>query len=283
MNIISARTLDEALRALKPATEKTRILAGGTDLMVEFEAGRTYPDLVVDIWKLDELRAIREENGGVRIGALASCTELLRSPIVGARADILVDAAREVGAVQIRNRATIGGNLGTASPAADLNPVLFALGASVRLTSTRGPRELPVGSFITGYRSNAKRVDELIESIFIPARDRSEKRAFRKVGTRRAQSIAKVVIALSAIVEKGRVRTITAAAGSVADRTLLLPSLEKHLVGRTPDIAMIERAARASARDDCSPRTDVRSTDVYRRNVFHRIVARALSEMLLKR
>ena len=82
MNVVSARTLDEALRALKPATEKTRILAGGTDLMVEFEAGRTHPDLVVDIWKLDELRAIREENGGVRIGSLASCTELLRSTLV---------------------------------------------------------------------------------------------------------------------------------------------------------------------------------------------------------
>ena len=170
MKVVSARSLADALAALEGATRESRVLAGGTDLMVELEAGRTRPDLVVDVWRLDELRGIRDELGGVRIGALATCTDLVRSPLVARSADILAEAAREVGAVQIRNRATIGGNLGTASPAADLNPVLFALGARVRVRSRSGERELDVQEFVTGYRTTARAADELIESVWIPAR-----------------------------------------------------------------------------------------------------------------
>lgn len=280
MKVVSPKSLTEALDALRGASPETRILAGGTDLMVEFEAGRTRPDLVVDVWKLDELRGIREEEGGVRIGALATCTDLLRSPLIETKADILAAAARDFAAVQIRNRATIGGNLGTASPAADLNPVLFALHARVRLVSTGKRREVPVAAFVSGYRTNARAPDELIESVFIPARAPGERRVFRKVGTRRAQSISKVVVAISATKANGKVRSIVAAAGSVADRTLLLPSLERLLAGREPTPEAIDSAARAAARDDCSPRTDVRSSQDYRRAILHRILKRTLSELL---
>jgi len=278
--VSSPATLADALRAVEPASPETRILAGGTDLMVELEAGRTSPDRVIDIGKLDELRGIRAEKGGLRIGALATCTDLLRSPLVTERADLLAAAAREFAAVQIRNRATIGGNLGTASPAADLNPALFALGGRVRLVSSRGKRELPVAELVTGYRTCLRRPDELIESILVPARPPGERRAFRKVGTRRAQSISKVVVAVSAVVEDGVVRSITASAGSVADRTLLLPSLERALAGRRADPAAIEAASRAAARGDVSPRDDVRSTADYRRTVLQRILQRMLAELL---
>ena len=131
----SPRGLDAALEALRGATDATRVLAGGTDLLVELQTGRTAPDRVVDVWRVDELRGIRDEDRGLRLGALTTCTELLRDPRVGARADILCAAAAEVGGWQIQNRATLGGNLGTASPAADLNPVLLVLGAVVRLAS----------------------------------------------------------------------------------------------------------------------------------------------------
>jgi xanthine dehydrogenase small subunit len=276
LKVVSPRNVKDALVALRDAGPDARVLAGGTDLMVEFEAGRTRPDLVVDVWRLEELRGIRDEQGGVRIGALATCTDLLRSSLVAQRADILVAAVREFAALQIRNRATLGGNLGTASPAADLNPVLFALGARVRLVSERGLRELPVASFVTGYRANARARDELIESVFVPARPSGERRGFRKVGTRRAQSISKVVVAVATVKEDGIVRSVVASAGSVADRTLLLPSVERALVGTKPTPESISAGARAAARDDCAPRTDVRSTADYRRAVTARVLHRLI-------
>jgi CO/xanthine dehydrogenase FAD-binding subunit len=278
--VISPTDLGEALRALADATPQTRLLAGGTDLMVELENGRTRPDRVVNLWPLRELRGIVLDAGTLRIGALSTCTELTRSLLVAQHADILAAAAREIGAVQIRNRATLGGNLGTASPAADLNPVLFALGARVRLTSLRGPRELPVEEFIQGYRATARALDEVIECVLVPARAHGERRSFRKVGTRKAQSISKVVAALCVVLRDGRVHALTAAAGSVADRTQLLPTLAEELVGRAPTRGAIDAAARRTADRDVTPQDDVRSSAEYRREVLYRILRRMLVDAL---
>ncbi len=280
VKVVCARTLDEALDALQGADATTRILAGGTDLMVELENGRAQPARVVDVWRVAALRYEREEHGGLRLGALTTCSDLVHSPRVAALADILAASAREVGATQIQNRATLGGNLGTASPAADLNPVLLALDARVRLVSRRAERELALEDFLTGYRTSARAHDELIESIFVPARDPRERRAFRKVGTRRAQSIAKLVVAL-AVVRDGegrgaRIVRLRAAAGSLAERTLLLPTLARELEGRVPDAPAIERAVRACAANDVRPRDDVRSSARYRRTVFERVLVRLL-------
>lgn len=276
MIVDSPTDLGAALRAMANATPRTKCLAGGTDLMVELESGRTQPDRIVNLWSVDELRGIVLDGGRLRIGALSTCTDLVRSRLVAAHADILASAAREIGAVQIRNRATIGGNLGTASPAADLCPVLFALGARVRLSSLRGPRELSVEEFITGYRATARAPDEVIECVLLPERPAGEVRAFRKVGTRKAQSISKVVVAMSIVVHDGRVHSLRAAAGSVADRTCLLPTLAQELVGRAPTPAAIESAARRAADRDCAPQDDVRSTAEYRREVLYRILRRML-------
>lgn len=279
MKVVSARTLDEALVAMAEiaaTNADARVLAGGTDLMVELESGRTSPEgieRIVDVWKLDALRGIVAEDGGVRFGALTTCAELLRTPLATERADLLVRAAAEVGAVQIQNRATIGGNLGTASPAADLNPVLVALGARVRLASTRGMRELAVEEFLTGYRTTARAKDELIESVLVPERPRGELRRFKKVGTRRAQSIAKLVVALAWTEDDGRFRDVRGAAGSLADRTVRLHALERGLAGTLRGPAIVRAAANASARQDVAPRDDVRSTARYRRVVFERVLA----------
>lgn len=274
MSVVSARSLDEALHALARAPHAL-VLAGGTDVMVELESGRTRPRAIVDVWKLDALRGIRADEGGVRFGALTTCTELLRSPLTP---DVLVEAAREVGAVQIQNRATLGGNLGTASPAADLNPVLLALGSRVRLVSLRGARELDAAEFLTGYRATARALDELIESVWIPARPAGELRRFRKVGTRRAQSIAKVVVAACVLRDAaGRVTQLRAAAGSVAERTLLLPTLERELAGRTLELAHVRAAAQRAAELDVRPRDDVRSTADYRRAVLARVLTTLLA------
>lgn len=276
MKFITAHTLDAALTALANATEETRILAGGTDLVVEMESGRTRPDFVVDIGRAAGLRWIRETSAGLEIGAGTTCTDLLRSTAVARHADILVRAAHEVGAVQIQNRATIGGNLGTASPAADLTPVLFALGARVRLCSLRGTRELAVEDFVTGYRKTARQPNELIESIALPPRTQGERRAFRKIGTRRAQSISKLVVAFAIDAQNGTARI---AAGSLAECTLRLRALEAAVLRRT-DSADLERVVTESLAMDIRPRDDVRSTADYRRTATARLLVRLLAASL---
>ncbi|MCA8943442.1 MAG: xanthine dehydrogenase family protein subunit M [Planctomycetes bacterium] len=274
MIVDSPTRLDDALRALERLGDRCQVIAGGTDLMVEYESGRTRPGPVLDIWRIDELRGIDDRDGTLRIGALTSCSTLRADPRVP---DILRDAAHEVGAEQIRNRATIGGNLGTASPAADLVPVLFALGANIRLISRNGTRELPVTDFITGYRSTARRPDELIESIAIPERAPNEFRGFRKVGTRRAQSISKLVVAI-AITCDDVVTAVASGAGSVAPHTIPLPALASELVGHPLEPERIRAAARKSARQDVKPIDDVRSTGDYRRQVLARVVTRILDD-----
>ncbi len=274
MKFDKPRSLGEALSILADAELEPHLLAGGTDLLVEIDTGRTAPPHVVDIWGIPELHGIQREAEGVRIGSLTTCTELYRD---ARTPDILRDAAWEVGAEQIRNRATIGGNLGTASPAADLTPVLFALGATVRLCARRGDRDLSARQFITGYRSNALRPSELIHSVWIPDRPDDERRAFRKVGTRRAQSISKLVVAVAFRIEGEVVIACRGGAGSVAPRTIDLPVLTREILGRRCTPERIAHAARMSAALDCAPVDDVRSTALYRREVFARVLVDLLS------
>lgn len=273
-----ARSLDEALAALASDGAPTHVLAGGTDLMVELHTGRTRPERIVDVWKVGELRGVHEEAGGLRLGALSTCAELLRDARVAAHAPLLVAACREVGAEQIQARATLGGNLGTASPAADLNPALVALGARVRLRSRRGAREVPVDEFLCGYRKTLRERDELIEAVLVPTRPANERQLWRKVGTRRAQSISKLTVAVALAFEGERVSAVRGAAGSVGPRTLRLATLERELVGRTLEPASCRSVAAACARDDIRPIDDVRSTELYRRHVFARVLATLLAE-----
>ena len=279
MSVASPRTLVEALDLLAHATPDTRLLAGGTDLMVEFGTGRTGSDSVVNLWGLDELRGIVREDGGLRLGALTTCADMVQSTAVQELDPILAAAADEVGAMQIKNRATLGGNLGTASPAADLNPVLCALGASVRLVSSAGRRDVLADEFLTGYRSTVRRPDELIESVFLPAAAPGRRAGFRKVGTRRAQSISKVVVAVVLVLEPDRVASVRGFAGSVAERTLRLASLER-LVGTRPTDADLLAVARAAAVEDARPMDDVRSTATFRRHVLRRVLTSLLAELL---
>ncbi len=272
------RSLRAVLEQLTTTDESTRVIAGGTDLMVELRTGRTKAARVIDIRGLDELRGVREEPDGLRIGALECCADLHRSLLVRERFDVLAQACAEVGAEQIQARATVGGNLGTASPAADLTPVLLALDARVRLASLAGARELALDEFLVGYRRTARRADELIESILLPWSAPNTRSAFRKVGTRRAQSISKLVVALAIHIEASEIVHARAAAGAVAPRTIRLRALERELVGHAPSHDSIRRAARAAALEDATPIDDVRSTAAYRRHAL----ARTLETLLLE-
>ena len=256
-----------------------RPLAGGTDLMVQMtgEIGDP-PERVLDIWGLDELRGIAVETDALVIGALTTYTELRRSPLVAEFLPALEEAAATIGAAQIQNRGTIGGNVANASPAGDTLPVLLALGAEIVLGSTAGERSVLADEFWTGYRTTARRPDELVVRIRIPlATDRAVR--FRKIGTRRAQAISKVVMALAwrAATDDEPWTDVRLALGSVAATTIRAPAAEAVLEGARPTRETAIKAA-AALSAELQPIDDVRSTADYRRAVAGRVLHRLVRD-----
>jgi carbon-monoxide dehydrogenase medium subunit len=269
------RSLPEAY-ALLAAAARTPI-AGGTDLMVRItgEIGPP-PEQVIDVWRLDELRGITVEDGTLALGALTTYTEIRRSRACAEQLPVLQEVAATIGAVQIQNRGTIGGNIANASPAGDTLPVLLALDATVVVGGPRGQREVPVERFFVAYRTTDLAPDELILKIRIPlVADRRV--VFRKVGTRRAQAISKVVMAVAWREAGPREpwREVRVALGSVADRPIRVPATEARLEGARPTVETADVAAETVAAE-IHPIDDVRSTADYRRlvtaRVLHRIV-----------
>ncbi len=255
------RSLDEALALLRTDAPLTP-LAGCTDVYVTLNFGTQPARRFLDLWALDELRGITPtDNGGVRVGALATHTDLVHSPEVNMRLPMLVAAAREVGGIQIQNRGTLAGNVANASPAGDTLPVLAAAEAVIVLRSVDGERRVPFSEFYTGYRATVMRPDELIVAIEIPPVEGAQ--WFRKVGTRAAQAISKVVMAAV------RVPRPRVALGSVAPTVVRLPRTEEALASG----ASIDEAQRVLM-DEVHPIDDVRSTADYRRRVCANLLAR---------
>lgn len=256
-----------------------RPLAGGTDLMVQMtgEIGEP-PERVLDIWGLDELRGIAVEADALVFGALTTYTELRRSPLVAEFVPALVEAAATIGAAQIQNRGTLGGNVANASPAGDTLPVLLALGAEIVLGSAAGERTVAADDFWTGYRTTALRPDELVVRIRVPlATDRAVR--FRKIGTRRAQAISKVVMALAwrATTDEDPWTEVRLALGSVAATTIRAGRAESVLEGARPTRDTAD-AAVAALMAELEPIDDVRSTADYRRAVAGRVLHRLIRD-----
>ena len=261
--LLEPRSLSDALKMLRDEGPITP-MAGCTDLYVSLNFGTLQQTAFLDVWRLDVLRRIHAHGGVLSIGALATYTDLIRSPLVRTRLPMLVAAAREVGGVQIQNRGTIGGNVANASPAGDTLPVLAVADATVVLSSVRGERRIPFGAFYTGYRATVRQPDELIVAFEIPAiRGRQW---FRKVGTRAAQAISKVVIA--GVVARGSTRI---ALGSVAPTVVRASRTEAALAAG----ASLE-SAQQTLMDEIAPIDDIRSTAAYRRRVAANLLARML-------
>jgi len=271
----SPATLQEAYAVMAGGSHQP--IAGGTDLMVQLEADVVDPPVaILDLWRLDELRGITTDGYEVTVGALTTHTELRNSPVIGARLPALEEAAATVGAAQIQNRGTIGGNICNASPAGDTLPVLLAVDAVFDLGSSRGERAVPANEFWTGYRQTARQPDELLLRIRFPV-DRGRRTRFRKVGTRQAQAISKVVMALSYRPDGGVWRDVRLALGSVAATTIRPPETERVLEGAAPRETVADHAAAVLA-DELTPIDDVRSTADYRRSVSGRVLHRLLRE-----
>ena len=278
--ITSPATLPEAFAALAGSTAEAPItpIAGGTDVMVRItgEIGEP-PERMLDLWRLAELRGIAVAGEAVELGALTTYTEVRRSAVCREHLPALVEAAATIGAAQIQNRGTLGGNVANASPAGDTLPVLLALDAELILGSTRGERVVAAADFFIAYRRTALAPDELIVRVRIPIPGGRETR-FRKVGTRRAQSISKVVLALAWRDGEGRAwRDVRLALGSVADRPIRAHATEAVLEGARPTPETADRAAETLA-GELHPIDDVRSTADYRRAVASRVVHRLVRD-----
>jgi CO/xanthine dehydrogenase FAD-binding subunit len=264
LQLLQPRTVREALRMLRDEAPLVP-LAGCTDVYVGLNFGTLAAKRFLDLWPLDELRKIRIKDGFLSIGALATYTELTRSSLVRKRLPILAAAAREIGGVQIQNRGTLGGNIANGSPAGDALPVLAVAEATLVLASAGGIRRVPFHSFYTGYRKSVLRPDELIASIEIPPIH--GRQWFRKVGTRAAQAISKVVMAAV------RSDPVRVSLGSVAPTVVRLPKTEAALAAGEP----IEDARR-TLEAEIRPIDDLRSTAEYRRRVSGNLLERFWSE-----
>ncbi len=257
--------------------EGWRPIAGGTDLMVQITGELAPPpERVLDLWRLDELRGITIVNGWLVMGALTTYTEIRGSELCVRHLPALVEAAATIGAAQIQNRGTIGGNIANASPAGDTLPVLLATDAQVVLGSAAGERAVAATDFWTGYRQTARRSDELVVRVAIPL-PRGRQVRFRKVGTRRAQAISKVVMALSWREDAGVWRDVRLALGSVAATPIRATETERVLEGAAPRKETADHAA-ATVAAEIHPIDDVRSTADYRRVVTARVLHRLLRE-----
>ena len=256
-DLLQPRSLADAVKMLRDEGPLVP-MAGCTDLYVALNFGTLQPTRFLNLWQLDALRGIEARGNTLRIGALTTYTDIIRSSVIRRRVPMLAAAAREVGGVQIQNRGTIGGNVANASPAGDTLPVLLAVDAVVVLRSAAGTRRVPMTSFYTGYRQTVAHPDELIVGFEIPpVRGRQW---FRKVGTRAAQAIAKIVVAG---VWNGRADAPPRLAmGSVAPTPLRLSQTEQALGNGRPLAEAQEILQR-----EIAPIDDLRSTAEYRRQV----------------
>ena len=274
-------SLADAYAALSGSSAEDPLtpIAGGTDVMVRItgEIGEP-PARMIDLWRLDELRGISSDGGAISIGALTTYTEIRRSAPCREHLPALVEAAATIGAAQIQNRGTLGGNIANASPAGDTLPVLLALDAEFVVGGARGERTIPASEFWVAYRRTALSPDELILRIVIPVAGGREAR-FRKIGTRRAQAISKVVLALAWRDGGGSIgwSDVRVALGSVADRPIRAGAAEAALEGRAPNPETAAAAAEALA-GEITPIDDVRSTADYRRTVAARVLHRLVRD-----
>ena len=276
-------SLAEAYAVLAESTADAPItpIAGGTDVMVRItgEIGEP-PSRMVDLSRIGDLRGIVVDGRAVVIGALTTYTEIRRSSVCREHLPALVEASATIGAAQIQNRGTIGGNIANASPAGDTLPVLLAVDAAIVVGGPRGERTIAAGDFWVAYRRTALAPDELILSIRIPLAGGRETR-FRKVGTRRAQAISKVVMALSwretRTGSESRWEDVRLALGSVADRPIRARATEAVLTGAPPTPETADAAAEALA-TEIVPIDDVRSTADYRRAVAARVLHRMIRD-----
>jgi xanthine dehydrogenase iron-sulfur cluster and FAD-binding subunit A len=271
-------SLVEVLELLRKFAGDARLIAGGTDVLVELQRGVRPTQTLIDITALHDLKYVRHEGATLALGALTTHNDVVASQECVRYAPPLAQACWEVGAPQIRNRATIAGNLITASPANDTITPLMALAAEVVLLSSAGERIVPLRDFYLGVRRTVMRPDELLREIRVPALSESQRGLFLKLGLRQAQAISVIDIALVITFEQDYVSEVRLALGSLAPTIVRAASVEAYLKGKQLDDATCREAGRL-ANEDVSPIGDIRGSAEYRRATLSGLVTQGLQRI----
>ena len=277
-----ATTLEDAAAMKSRYAPGVRLLAGGTDLLVDLKTGRIGVDHVVSLSRISDLRGISMTNDSLRIGALTTITQLGRSPVVRERFPALLDATGKMAAPQVRNVATVGGNIASAVPCADLPPVLTAMNASLVLWSAKGERSVPLESFFLGARETILRDEEIVTAIIVRQPDPGFGAAYARFGLRNGNTIAVAAVAAGLRINADKiVQDARVVLGAVAPIPKLVESAGALLVGKPADQDAFGRAADA-ATDAADPISDIRGSADYRRELVKVLTMRALKTALAR-
>ncbi|MDI6754856.1 MAG: xanthine dehydrogenase family protein subunit M [Thermodesulfobacteriota bacterium] len=276
MDYVAPSSLKEAFNLLKKYKEKARLLAGGTDLIPKMKKGMVRAEVLIDLNRIHRLSGIKQRKDGLHIGGLTRLAEIRESPLVKEKAPALVQAISLMASPPIRNRATLAGNLCTASPAADTAPPLLVLDASVKLQSGQRERIVPLSEFFLGPQRTVRRPDEIVIEVIIPVQEGSS--AFLKLGRRKAFTLAVVSAAAFARVRQGKFEEVRLALGAVAPTPLRSRRVEEALRGKEVNEENIARAAEL-IREEVKPISDVRASEEYRREMSLVFTQRILAKV----
>lgn len=279
-NYILARSLDDVISALGEGGQEARIIAGGTDLLLEMERGvRQGISTLIDITRIPGLDSIWEDDSGViHLGPMVTHNQVLNAPLIREKAFALLQACWEIGSPQIRNRGTVAGNLVTASPANDTISPLMVLDANLELTSAKGRRVVALSDFYTGVRKTVLRPDEMITDIFFKGTTSNQVSLFIKTALRKAQAISVINISILLSFEEGSVKDARITMGAVAPTIIHAEDAEAYLSGKSLTDAVIEEAANLVAQA-ASPISDIRGSADYRDYMLGVMAKRALKAL----
>ena len=273
------RSLDEVCALLDQHGDEARLLAGGTALVLLLKQRLVHPELLVSLKELDQLRTVERENGRIRIGATATHRQAERNPLVTEHLPALVETLRRVATPRVRNQGTLGGNLAHADPNQDPPATLIALGASVRLRSSRGTREVALDDFFVDYYETAIESGEVLTDILVPIPAAGSGSAFIKFLPRSSDDYATVAAAANLRLENGVCRDVRIALGSAGPTPIRARGAEAVLEGQAPTADAL-RAAGEAARDETDPLSDVRGSAEYKRDMAAVFTTRALRRAL---
>jgi carbon-monoxide dehydrogenase medium subunit len=273
-------TLSECAQMLAEHKGKARLLAGGTDLIIQMEQHKRKPEVVIYAMRIPELRGVCVgDDGSVRIGATTTLREVETSSVIREKFPVLSYAASTVGSVQIRNLATIGGNVCNASPAGDTLPALLVLGAQARIQSVNGERVVPLEEVFTGPGQTCLAPEELLVEITLPAEAANLSALYYKQCVRQAMDIAVVGVGVSVKKNNGTCEDVKIALGAVAPIPFRAKTAEDAVRGKKVDSKLIQQAAE-KARAESSPIDDVRGSAAFRKEMVRRLVRRGLNNLL---
>lgn len=270
--------LEEALSFLSKAPEATKILAGGTDLIIQLRSRETEAEYILDLGGLEELKQIRLEGENIILGSMTTFTQVEEDPIIRKHVPVLAEAAGSVGSPQIRNRGTVGGNIANAAVAADSVPALMALDAKVKLVSTAGERVVELVEVPVGLNKTSIRRDEILTEIIIPVPKENTLGAFIKIGRRKAMAIARLNLALQVTFEADRIASARLALGAVGTTAYRVPEVEELLAGQVLSAELVDKACK-TVNEVVANKLGSRPTAPYKKTIAAAALRRAFARL----